>query len=76
MGILPKKEGAYPKRDIDSSRLQKHHWSTTKVRYRLQSLLTHYKRLQKVGHGLQKITLRLQSVLIDYKKSDIYYKVY
>ena len=53
MGILPKKEGAYPKRDIDSSRLQKHHWCTTKVRYRLQSLLTDYK--------------RLQSLLIDYK---------
>ena len=60
MGILPKKEGGYPKRDIDSSRLQKHHWSTTKARYRLQSLLTDYKRLQKVRH-------RLQSLLIDYK---------
>jgi len=60
MGILPKKEDAYPKRDINSSRLQKHHWSTTKVRYRLQSLLTDYKGLQKVGH-------RLQSLLIDYK---------
>jgi len=60
MGILPKKEGGYPKRDIDSSRLQKYYWSTTKVRYRLQSLLTDYKRLQKVGH-------RLQSLLIDYK---------
>ena len=73
-----------PKREeiIDSSRLQKRHWSTTKVRYRLQSILTDYKRLQKVGH-------RLQSLLIDYKswtyttkfnnglqKSDLDYKVY
>jgi len=65
MVILPKKEGAYPKRDIDSSRLQKHHWSTTKVRYRLQSVLTDYKSwtyTTKFTNGLQ--------------KSDLDYKVY
>ena len=38
----PKKEGAYPKREIDTERLQK----TTKVGYGLQILLINYKRLQ------------------------------
>jgi len=53
MENLPKKEGAYPKRDIGINRLQM-------ITDRLQSLLTDYKRLQKVGHGLQ-------SLLMDYK---------
>ena len=53
MGILPKKEGGYPKRDIDSSRLQK-------VRHRLQSLLIDYKSwtyTTKYTNGLQKSDL-------------------
>jgi len=59
MGNLPKKEGAYSKRDIGIDRLQKTTkswtWTTkftdglqkiTKVAVRLQSLLTDYKRHQ------------------------------
>ena len=46
----PKKEGAYPKREIDTKRLQNYTHrlqQTTKVGYGLQILLINYKRLQK-----------------------------
>jgi len=68
MEILPKKEGGYPKRDIDSSRLQ--------------SLLTDYKRLQKVRHRLQSLLIDYKSWTYTTKftnslqKSDLDYKVY
>ena len=72
----PKKEGAYPKGDIGTDRLQK-------ITDRLQSLLVYYKRLLKVSttmftDRLQKITkirLRLQGLLIDYKRPQYTTKV-
>ena len=82
--ILPKKEGACPKRGTDTDRLQE----ITKIGHRLQTLLIGYKKdyksrtwTTKLTDRLQKTTkvgLRLQSLLIDYKrlqKSDLDYKV-
>ena len=63
----PKKEGACPKRETDTDRLQE----ITKIGHRLQTLLIGYKKTTKVGLGLQ-------SLLTDYKrlqKSDLDYKV-
>ena len=66
--ILPKKEGAYPKRETDTDRLQK----TTKVGLRLQSLMIDYK-------WLEKSDLDYKVYWYDYRwleKLDLDYKVY
>ena len=57
MGKLTKKEGACPKREMDTDRLQ--------------SLLIDYEGSQKVRHGLQSLQIehkkRLQKSELDYK---------
>ena len=60
MGNLPKKEGAYPKRDIGITKLQM-------ITDRLQKTTKSWTWTTKCTDGLQKITkvaVRLQSLLI------------
>ena len=78
----PKKVGTYPKREIDTERLQKinnrlqRNYKKSDMDYKVDQYTT------KFTHRLQKTTKvghRLQSLLIDYKRLqrlDIDYKVY